>query len=134
MAVSRRTWVGAETQPDIMALEDQTRLFTPFTRLDRVRAREHGLGPSIVRRMEKLGGRGVESQPGQTTPFHAAAADNWHHNSQREMISTKTLPGPSLSFLFDHFGILIVGVTLLAPTVCWVKRRAWCTCTAPSSA
>jgi signal transduction histidine kinase len=75
--------LGAETQPDGMvrfwvrddgpglALEDQTRLFTPFTRLDRVRARGHGLGPSIVRRIvEKLGGQvGVESQPGQGSTF-----------------------------------------------------------------
>jgi signal transduction histidine kinase len=36
---------------------DQVRLFTPFTRLDQVRARGHGLGLSIVRRIvEKLGG------------------------------------------------------------------------------
>jgi signal transduction histidine kinase len=63
--------LGAETQPDGLALEDQTRLFTPFTRLDRVRARGHGLGPSIVRRIvEKLGGQvGVESQPGQGSTF-----------------------------------------------------------------
>ena len=43
--------------------EDQARLFTPFTRLDQVRAKGHGLGLSIVRRiMDKLGGRaGIES-------------------------------------------------------------------------
>ncbi len=38
--------------------EAQTRLFTPFTRLDQVRAQGHGLGLSIVRRIvEKLGGQ-----------------------------------------------------------------------------
>jgi PAS domain S-box-containing protein len=43
--------------------EDRARLFTPFTRLDQARARGHGLGLSIVRRIvEKLGGQvGVES-------------------------------------------------------------------------
>jgi signal transduction histidine kinase len=51
--------------------EDQARLFTPFTRLDQIRARGHGLGLSIVRRIvEKLGGQvGVESQPGQGSTF-----------------------------------------------------------------
>jgi signal transduction histidine kinase len=44
--------------------EEQGRLFTPFTRLDQARARGHGLGLSIVRRIvEKLGGQvGVESE------------------------------------------------------------------------
>ena len=44
--------------------EEQAQLFAPFTRLDRVRAKGHGLGLSIVRRIvEKLGGQaGVESQ------------------------------------------------------------------------
>ena len=43
--------------------EDQARLFIPFTRLDQARARGHGLGLSIVRRIvEKLGGQvGMES-------------------------------------------------------------------------
>ncbi len=43
--------------------EEQTRLFTPFTRLDQTRAKGHGLGLSIVRRIvERLGGQvGVES-------------------------------------------------------------------------
>lgn len=51
--------------------EDQARLFTPFTRLDQVQVRGHGLGLSIVRRIvEKLGGAvGVESQVGQGSTF-----------------------------------------------------------------
>jgi PAS domain S-box-containing protein len=64
-----RFWVrdnGAGLTP-----EEQTRLFTPFTRLDQVRAKGHGLGLSIVRRIvEKLGGQvGVESQAGQGSMF-----------------------------------------------------------------
>ncbi len=51
--------------------EEQTKLFAPFMRLDQVRARGHGLGLSIVRRIvEKLGGQvGVESEAGRGSMF-----------------------------------------------------------------
>ncbi len=51
--------------------EEQARLFKPFTRFDQVRAKGHGLGLSIVRRIvEKLGGqvRG-ESEVGRGSVF-----------------------------------------------------------------
>jgi PAS domain S-box-containing protein len=52
--------------------EEQERLFTPFTRLDQVRTKGHGLGLSIVRRIvEKLGGHvGVESEIGRGSKFY----------------------------------------------------------------
>ena len=79
-----RVELGAETQADGavrfsvrdngpgIAVEDQARLFTPFTRLDYVRAKGHGLGLSIVRRIvEKLGGQvGVQSQVGHGSTFY----------------------------------------------------------------
>jgi two-component system sensor histidine kinase/response regulator len=56
-----------------IAPDDLARLFTPFTRLDQVRARGHGLGLSIVRRIvEKLGGQvGIASEgvPGHGSVF-----------------------------------------------------------------
>jgi signal transduction histidine kinase len=59
--------------------EEQARLFVPFARLNQVRAKGHGLGLSIVRRiMERLdGGFGVESTPddGSTFYFILPAAD-----------------------------------------------------------
>jgi signal transduction histidine kinase len=67
-----RFWVrdnGRGLSPD-----DQARLFTPFTRLDQARARGHGLGLSIVRRIvEKQGGEvGVTSSgvPGEGCTFY----------------------------------------------------------------
>ena len=78
-----RVELGATAQPDGMvrfwvrdngpglASEDQARLFIPFTRLNQVRVKGHGLGLSIVQRIvEKLGGRvGVESQIGRGSRF-----------------------------------------------------------------
>lgn len=51
--------------------EQQTQLFTPFTKLDQVRLTGHGLGLSIVRRiMDKLKGKaGVDSMPGEGSRF-----------------------------------------------------------------
>ena len=52
--------------------EEQARLFTPYMRLDKIRAKGHGLGLSIVRRIvEKLDGEaGVESTIGQGCMFY----------------------------------------------------------------
>ena len=66
---SVRFWVrddGAGLTP-----EEQARLFKPFTRLDQVRAKGHGLGLSIVQRIvDRLGGQvGVESEVGQGSVF-----------------------------------------------------------------
>ncbi|MEA3338766.1 MAG: ATP-binding protein, partial [Chloroflexota bacterium] len=51
--------------------EEQAQLFTPFTRLGLGRAKGHGLGLSIVRRIvEKLDGQvGIESKVGQGSVF-----------------------------------------------------------------
>jgi signal transduction histidine kinase len=78
-----RVELAATVQPDAMvrfsvrdrgpglAPEEQDRLFTPFTRLDQVGDKGHGLGLSIVRRIvEKLGGQvGVESEIGAGSLF-----------------------------------------------------------------
>jgi signal transduction histidine kinase len=65
-----RFWVrdnGSGLSPAAQAL-----LFSEFTRLDEMRAKGHGLGLSIVRRiMEKLNGRvGIESEEGQGSAFY----------------------------------------------------------------
>jgi two-component system sensor histidine kinase/response regulator len=54
-----------------IALEDQVRLFKPFTRHDQARAKGYGLGLSVVRQIvEKLGGQvGVASVPGRGSMF-----------------------------------------------------------------
>jgi signal transduction histidine kinase len=64
-----RFWVR-DNGPGIPA-EEQTRLFSRFTRLDQDRAEGHGLGLSIVQRIvEKLGGQvWVESEVGQGSTF-----------------------------------------------------------------
>jgi len=81
-----RVELGGESQPDGTARfwvrdngngltpEQQARLFTPFTQLTEVRARGHGLGLSIVRRIvDRLNGQvGVESHgvPGAGSLFY----------------------------------------------------------------
>lgn len=68
-----------------LSMEDQRKLFTPFTRLHKSRAEGHGLGLSIVQQIaEKLGGQvGVESSPGQGSLFYftlpAAIPTNMNH-------------------------------------------------------
>ena len=71
-----RFWVrdnGVGLTPD-----EQAQLFTEFTRLDQVRAKGHGLGLSIVKRiMEKIGGQvGVESEIGVGSTFYFTLAIN----------------------------------------------------------
>jgi signal transduction histidine kinase len=65
-----RFWVR-DYGPGI-SMEDQARLFTPFTQLDHELGEGHGLGLSIVRRIvDKLGGQaGVESTVGQGSLFY----------------------------------------------------------------
>jgi two-component system, sensor histidine kinase and response regulator len=62
-------WIR-DNGPGISA-DNQERLFTQFTRLDKARAEGHGLGLSIVKRIvEKLGGQvGVESTSDEGSVF-----------------------------------------------------------------
>ncbi len=55
-----------------LTMKEQNSLFSEFTRLDRVRAKGHGLGLSVVRRiMDKLNGQvGVESVVGRGSMFY----------------------------------------------------------------
>ena len=55
-----------------LSAEQQSRLFTPFSRLNQARTKGHGLGLSIVARiMERLGGDvGVESEVGKGSTFY----------------------------------------------------------------
>jgi PAS domain S-box-containing protein len=78
-----RLELGATAQPDGMVRfwvrdngrgltpEEQSRLYTPFTRFSQLHANGHGLGLSIVRCIvERLGGQvGVESQVGRGSVF-----------------------------------------------------------------
>lgn len=54
-----------------LTAEEQSKLFTPFTRLNQVKIEGHGLGLSIVRRIvEKLDGEvGIQSEPGCGSVF-----------------------------------------------------------------
>jgi signal transduction histidine kinase len=89
-----RLELGGETQPNSMvrywvrdngpgiAPEDQPSLFKPFTRLDPIRARGHGLGLSVVLHIvEKLGGQvEVKSAPGQGSVFSFTLPGLLAHN------------------------------------------------------
>jgi signal transduction histidine kinase len=72
-----------------LTLEEQTKLFTPFTRLSQARAEGHGLGLSIVQRIiEKLGGQvGVESdgRPGLGSVFYfTLSASTYRRKTQNK--------------------------------------------------
>lgn len=74
--------------------ESQARLFTPFVRLDQVRAKGSGLGLSIVRRIieEKLGGKvGVESAAGQGSVFSFTLPGLNQENQYNIELQTQTL-------------------------------------------
>jgi signal transduction histidine kinase len=67
-------WIrfGVQDNGKGLTPEAQALLFTEFTRLDKIRAKGHGLGLSIVQRiMEKLNGRtGIQSEVGQGSTFY----------------------------------------------------------------
>ena len=82
-----RFWV--RDNGDGILPEKQGRLFTPFTRLDHLHLKGHGLGLSIVRRIaEKPGGQvGVESEgvPGHGSLFYfTLPLDSGAHSQDRE--------------------------------------------------
>lgn len=92
-----RFWV--RDNGDGLFVEEQARLFIPFTRLEQTRAKGHGLGLSIVRRIvEKLGGQvGVESEgvPGKGSTFFFTLplqADGAPPNSARSRPRLITAP------------------------------------------
>lgn len=64
-----RYWIS-DNGPGL-SQEDQTMLFTPFTRLSQAKIEGHGLGLSVVQRIvQKLGGQvGVESELGSGSTF-----------------------------------------------------------------
>jgi PAS domain S-box-containing protein len=64
-----RFWVK-DNGPGLTA-EEQARLFTPFTRLEQIDTKGHGLGLSIVQRIvHRLGGHvGVDSEAGEGSRF-----------------------------------------------------------------
>jgi len=65
-----RFWVGDNGRG--LTVEEQTKLFKPFTRLIQIQAKGHGLGLSIVRRiMDKLNGEvGIESEVERGSYFY----------------------------------------------------------------
>lgn len=80
-----RFW-AQDSGPGLNA-EARAMMFVPFTRISTVRAKGHGLGLSIVRRIiEKLGGKvGVESLPGTGARF-------WFELPARAPVSVSTHP------------------------------------------
>ena len=80
-----RFWVRDNGQG--LEPQEQAKLFTPFTRLHKSRAKGHGLGLTIVQQIvEKLGGNvGVESASGKGSLFYfTLPANNWSKNSLAE--------------------------------------------------
>jgi two-component system sensor histidine kinase/response regulator len=63
--------------------EEQSRLFSRFTRLDQDHAEGHGLGLSIVQRIvKKLGGQvEVESEVGKGSTFAFSLPLSWSNNA-----------------------------------------------------
>ena len=70
-----------------LTADQQSRLFTEFTRLHFTRATGHGLGLSIVKRIaDKLGGEvGVESEVGRGSLFYFTLPAPTNENDQRPL-------------------------------------------------